>query len=132
MLALAKEHNPTAGFQLMDALDISSIGQKFDGIICGFCLPYLSLQEAEQLISDAASILLPGGVLYLSTMEDDYSKSGLKTASSGDQLQAYYHSADHLTQALLQNGFHIIDLQRKEYPAPDGSPVTDLIIIAAI
>jgi hypothetical protein len=63
-------------------------------------------------------------------MEDDYCQSGFKTASSGDQVYTYYHQADYLTASLNENGFAIIDLQRKESPAPNGTNSKDLLIIA--
>jgi N-dimethylarginine dimethylaminohydrolase len=98
--------------------------------MCGFGLPYLSKEETENLISGSFALLKPEGVLYVSTMEDDYNKSGIKTSSSGSQLFMHYHQADTLTQALQKQGFNIIDLQRKEYPATDGTKTTDLLIIA--
>lgn len=130
MLALAKINNPTAEFKIMDGRDMSTLGQKYDGVMCGFCLPYLSKAEAIKLISDAAHLLHPAGVIYISTMEDDYSKSGLETSSAGNQIYMHYHEAGYLAEALRENGFEITDLQRKEYPKPDGTPVVDLIIIA--
>jgi 2-polyprenyl-3-methyl-5-hydroxy-6-metoxy-1,4-benzoquinol methylase len=132
MLELAKKNNPAAEFQLMDCRDIDKLDKQFDAIMCGFCLPYLSKEDAVKLIGDAAVRLHPDGVLYISTMEDDYSKSGLKSASQDERDQCYihYHQADYLTAALTDNNFRIIDLQRKEFAAPDGTKTTDLILIA--
>lgn len=130
MLELAQKNNPEAGFQLMDCRDIDRLNKKYDGIVGGFCLPYLSKEESVQLIRNAAGLLKPDGVLYLSTMEDDYSKSGFQTSSYGDQAYIHYHQADYLVAALEANGFKIMDLQRKEYAAPDGTKTTDLVIIA--
>ncbi|PSL47928.1 methyltransferase family protein [Chitinophaga niastensis] len=130
MIGLAKINNPTAEFQLMDCRDIGKIDKKYDAIMCGFCLPYLSKEESVKLISDAAGLLKSNGVLYLSTMEDDYSKSGFKRSAAGDQMYINYHQADYLTRALKENGFKIIDVQRKDYPSQDGTKTTDLLIIA--
>ena len=130
MIELAKRNNPTASFQCMDCRDIRLLGKKYDAVMCGFCLPYLSKEESVQLISDVYNLLESNGLLYISTMEDDYAKSGLESSSSGDQMFIHYHEADYLTQALLENGFKIIALQRKEYPKQDGSKTTDLVIIA--
>ena len=129
MLVLAKTNNPTAQFQLMDCRDIATIGKKYDAIVCGFCLPYLSKEEALKLIRDSSVLLNSGGLLYLSTMEDDYSKSGLRTASSGDRLYVHYHQADNLLHALEENGFKIIDIRRQEFPTDDDTKITDLLII---
>lgn len=128
MIGLAKANNPGAEFRLMDCRDLGTLDKKYDGIVCGFALPYLSKEEAIQLIGDAAGVLRPGGILYLSTMEDDYSKSGVQQSSTGDRMYLYYHQADYLTQALRDNGFTVVHVQRKTYA--DGSGTTDLVIIA--
>jgi len=130
MIELAKRNNPTATFQCMDCRDIRLLGKKYDAVMCGFCLPYLSKEESVQLINNVYNLLEFNGLLYISTMEDDYAKSGLERSSSGDQMYIHYHEADYLTQALLENGFKIIEMQRKEYPKQDGSKTTDLVIIA--
>lgn len=130
MLELAKANNPQAEFALMDCRDMHTIEKKYDAIMCGFCLPYFSKEEALRLIGDAANLLLPEGIFYLSTMEGDYAKSGLESASTGDQVYMYYHEAGYLTQALLKNNFKIIDTQRLSYPGKNGTTTTDLILIA--
>ncbi|MFC4818291.1 MULTISPECIES: class I SAM-dependent methyltransferase [unclassified Flavobacterium] len=130
MIELAKKNNPTATFQILDCRDFLQLNQKFDGIVCGFGLPYISKEEAIQLIKDAAECLNSYGILYLSTMEDDYSKSGLKKGSTGDEIFIHYHQEEYLSEALLANDFKIIALERKRFPEPDGSNTTDLIVIA--
>lgn len=130
MISLAKINNPTAEFQLMDCKDISKLEKKYDGIMCGFCLPYLSKEETLKLIGDSAQILNSGGVLYISTMEDDYSKSGFKKGSQGDDIFMHYHEAGYLTDALKQNNFELIDLQRKHSAMTTGEKVIDLVLIA--
>lgn len=132
MLELARTNNPQAEFMLMDGRNILTLNKLFDGIMCGFCLPYLSREEAVKMIGDAARLLAPGGVFYISTMEDDYARSGFQRPGAGDELYMYYHQADYLVNALDTNGFKIMDIQRKQYPAADGSTTTDLIIIAGI
>jgi 23S rRNA G2069 N7-methylase RlmK/C1962 C5-methylase RlmI len=57
--------------------------------MCGFCLPYLSKEEAVKLIRDAAAILNPDGVFYISTMEDDYSKSDFKHQVQAKMLPTF-------------------------------------------
>lgn len=130
MLELAKSNNPSATFQLMDCRDLHKIKNKYDGIVCGFCLPYVSREEAIKMIHDGAKILNPGGVLYLSTMEDDYSKSGLETTPAGNQLFMHYHEAGYLTETLKKEGYEIIHVDRKEYTDAAGKPVKDLMLVA--
>lgn len=130
MIELAQRNNPSAKFQLLDCRDFLKLNRRFDGIMCGFGLPYLSKEEAIHLIKDTAVCLNPNGVLYLSTMEDDYSKSALKKGSTGDEIFMHYHQEDYLSEALEQNGFKILALQRKKFPEQDGTNTTDLILIA--
>lgn len=131
MVDLAKQNNPEADFTVMDCRDIHVIDTKFDGILCAFCLPYLSKEESRKLISDASLLLEPDGMLYISTMEGDYNKSGYETTSfsGGNRVYVYYHQANFITACLTELGFEIIDLQRKQYPEPDGSFLTDMIFI---
>ncbi|ASK28879.1 SAM-dependent methyltransferase [Chryseobacterium sp. T16E-39] len=129
MLELAQINNPTARFELMDCRVMSEMTQKFDGIICGFCLPYLTKEEAIKLIADSSALLKPEGMLYLSTMEDDYSKSGLITSSLGDQVYLYYHQEDYLAKAFRENNFEVIHINRFYSTDKDGAPVTDLVLI---
>jgi len=130
MLALAGVNNPAAIFHLLDARAIRSLNRQWDGIMCGFCLPYLSREEAVQFINDAADTLYQHGVLYLSTMEDDYSRSGLQTSGSGEQLYMYYHEEGYLREALKQHNMNIIHTCRLCYPDKNGKEITDRVIIA--
>ena len=65
MIKLAKQNNPTAKFKVMDVKKINSLNTRYDGIICGFCLPYFSKTETIQLIKDSSNLLAKGGILYL-------------------------------------------------------------------
>ncbi len=130
MVALAQANNPTATFEVMDCRDILSLNKKYDGIMCSFCLPYLSREEAIQLIVDAAVMLNTNGILYISTMEDDYAKSGIEKGSKGDEIFMHYHQADYLIAALTQNGFAILHTERQSSVATNGKETVDLILIA--
>ena len=132
MLVFAKVNNPSACFQLLDCREIGTLGEKFDGIMCGFCLPYLSKEEAKAFIATAATMLTPHGVLYISTMEDDYAKSGIKYSSSGDVIFMHYHQADYLLDALATNCFSLLHIIRQAYPNEQAKEATDLILIAKL
>lgn len=130
MIRLAKINVPAAEFQLMDCREIEMLNKKYDAIMCGFCLPYLSREEAFKLIVDASKLLNSSGILYLSTMEDDYNNSGFRKGSQGDEIYMHFHEADYLVAELEKNNFTITDLKRKDYPERDGSITIDLVIIA--
>ncbi|MEP2280660.1 methyltransferase domain-containing protein [Maribacter sp.] len=132
MIELAKINNPDVNFEIMDCRKIDTINEIFDAIMCGFCLPYLSKEECSKLIKDSSNLLNRDGLLYLSTMEGDYDKSGFeKTSFSGEnEVYIHYHQADFLKEQLKKFGFEIISLVRKDYPEPDGTFLTDMIFIA--
>jgi hypothetical protein len=113
----------------MDCREISQLDKKYDALMIGFCLPYLSKEEAIALIKNAKKVIKKGGALYLSTMEGDYTTSGPESSSKGDLIFMHYHEAGYLTEALEENGFTVLSLERKIYPGPKDKPVTDLIII---
>lgn len=130
MMTLAKQNNPTANFQLLDGRAILQLQQTFNAIMCGFAFPYFNKEETIQFIKDSVTVLNPKGVLYISTMEDDYSKSGFRKGSQGDEIFMHFHQADYLTEALNQNGFTHIETQRIESVSTDNSKTIDLILIA--
>lgn len=130
MVRLAQANNPGAAFQVMDIRAVRQLDQRYDGILCCFGLPYLSKEAAIALIGDVAALLKPNGIFYLSTMEDDYEKSGIQYSSKGEPLYMFFHQADYLTEALAQNGFTVLDLIRQDFPTTDGKKTTDLLMIA--
>ncbi|WP_288879279.1 class I SAM-dependent methyltransferase [Pedobacter panaciterrae] len=133
MLELAQANNPTAKFELMDCREIDTIEEKFDGITCGFCLPYLTRKEAVALIASVPGLLNPGGVFYLSTMEeDDVNKSRYQISSTGDKVWVNYHHERYLTQAFQENNFEIINLKQFTSPDKDGLMITDLILMGKL
>ena len=129
MVALAKQNNPSAEFSVLDCREIKTLGKTFDAVMCGFCLPYLHKPEALKLISDCAELLHPGGVLYLSTMEDDNSKSTFKKGSKGDEIFMNYHEESYLKETLEKNGLKVFLTDRKNSTS-NNEPVVDLILIA--
>ncbi len=129
MLDLARINNPRAKFELMDCREISSIKRQFEGIVCGFCLPYLTAEETVELVADVAGLLVPGGMFYLSTMEeDDQIKSRYQISSSGDKVYVHYHRGDFLTKVLLDNNFEVVDTKRFRAPDKHGEMITDLVL----
>jgi SAM-dependent methyltransferase len=131
MIKLAQKNNPGISTQLLDCRSILELESVFDAIVCGFGLPYFSKEEALKIIADASISLHSGGLLYLSTMEDDYTKSGYKGSSTDadEGLIMYFHEADYLVEALEKNGFKEVDISRVEYIDHHNEPVVDLIII---
>ncbi|MEO7483926.1 MAG: class I SAM-dependent methyltransferase, partial [Ferruginibacter sp.] len=91
MVLLAKANNPDATFAVMDCRSIANLTEKYDAVVCAFCLPYLSKKETNKLIIDINSLLNEDGICYISTMEDDHKKSGYETSSQGDKVFMHYY-----------------------------------------
>jgi ubiquinone/menaquinone biosynthesis C-methylase UbiE len=132
MIELAQNALPDVDFRVMDVRDISVISEKFDAVMCSFCLPFLSKEDSAKLIADCSALLNPGGVIYLSTMEGDKNRAGFeKTSFSGDsEVYFNYHRQPDLQEAFEKSGFKILKLDRQDYEETDGSITVDLIFIA--
>jgi 2-polyprenyl-3-methyl-5-hydroxy-6-metoxy-1,4-benzoquinol methylase len=115
MIELAKKNNPTASFAIMDCRHISELETKFDGIVCGFCLPYLSQKDCKLFISDCNNLLNENGQLYLSFVEGDPNKSDFQVGSSGDRTYFYFYNLDYLTKQLIKNNFEQIKVFQVDY-----------------
>ena len=131
MIKLAKLNNPAADFKTMDCREIDTITKKFDGIICGFCMPYLSKEDCAKVIKDCSSLLLSEGIFYFSVIEDSYNKSGYETSSDGEhRMFIYYHEETYLKKGLKENNFELLELLKKNYSKADGTSATHSIFIA--
>ena len=114
----------------MDCRSISSLTEKFDAVVSAFCLPYLSKEETHKLVNDISALLSDQGVCYISTMENDYNKSGYETGSKGDQIYMHYYEKDYLINVLTSCNFKIEEVSRIVSTMSNGKEVTDLIIIS--
>ncbi len=130
MIRHAKENNPTATFSLMDCREIHNIKEQFDAILCGFCIPYLTKEDCYKFIKDSSNLLIKGGILYFSLIEDSYDKSEFLTGSTGDKIFIYYHEITYLQEYLKEANFEIEMLQRIDYDQAPKAPAIHLIIIA--
>lgn len=130
MLELAKANNPKAKFKVMDCREIDQLQMQYDGIICGFCVPYLSKSDCVKLIHDCKNLLTPQGVIYISFVEGDYSQSGFQTGSSGDRAYFYYHPLDEISHELRKNTFKRIEIMHKHYLKRENIEEIHTIVIA--
>jgi predicted TPR repeat methyltransferase len=128
MVQLAQKNNPAAAFEVLDVRNLHQIEERYDGIVCGFCLPYLSKEDVAKLMDDVQDILSDDGVLYLSFVEGEYEKSGFQYASSGDGVYFYYHQEEFLKSSLQEKGFEIIRLHYKEYEKKEGVEIHTVLI----
>lgn len=115
MIELAKRNNPTANFAIMDSRQISNLKTKYDGVVCGFCLPYLSQTDSVKLLTDSYNLLNEDGLIYLSFVEGAPTKSDFQVGSSGDRVFFYFHNLDDLKKQLIENKFDEIQTFKVEY-----------------
>jgi trans-aconitate methyltransferase len=131
MVKLAQENNPEVMCSVLDCRELNTVTKKYDAIMCGFCMPYLSKDDCIKLINDAANILNSGGILYFSAIEDNYSKSTYETSSDGQHTMfIYYHEEKYLQAALKTNHFKEVIVKRKHYEKANGTTSTHIIFIA--
>lgn len=130
MIELARKNNPTAEFIVMDGRHISQIDKKFDAIVCGFCVPYLSERDCQKLIADCYDLLNESGVLYLSFVYGPYENSGFLTGSTGDSTFFYYHTTENMMKMLTTQQWHTDRVISKNYVKTDGTNETHVIIIS--
>jgi ubiquinone/menaquinone biosynthesis C-methylase UbiE len=94
MVALARAAVPTARFEVADCRQLPGDDAGWDGLVCAFGLPYLNPAEAEAFVAQAARLLKPGGLLYLSTQGGRPEDSGPQRSSRGDVVHVFFHPMD--------------------------------------
>lgn len=132
MIELARINNPSANFEVMDTRKLNELKEKFDAIMCGFCLPYLSESDCSKLIKDSNQILHKNGILYLSFVEGNASKSGFISGSTGNRTYFYYHSLEEIKNQLFKNHFEILKSFEVQYPKNDEFEIHTIIIAKKI
>jgi 2-polyprenyl-3-methyl-5-hydroxy-6-metoxy-1,4-benzoquinol methylase len=130
MIELAKGNNPTASFAIMDCRQIDELKTKYDVIVCGFCLPYLSQTDSVKFITDCYSLLNDNGLIYLSFVEGDPGKSNFQVGSSGNRIYFYFHTLQELTKQLIENKFDEIEIFKAKYKKSESEIDIHTILIA--
>ncbi len=130
MLALAVKNNPRIEAMVLDGRQLHQIQRTFDGIVCGFVIPYLSESDLSQFIANCANLLNERGVLYLSYVEGDYEQSGFVASSTGDRSYFHFYAFNEIKRLLEQNNLTIEDKREIEYKKTDDHHEIHTIIIA--
>ncbi len=129
MIALAKKNVPRGDFMTLSATDISKLTGLYDGIISGFCLPYLKKAETKKFLKNCAEKLSANGILYLSYVDGKYSNSHYQTGSSGHQLFFHYYETDYLIARSEKSGFKLLEKLPISYNKADGKNEIHTILI---
>lgn len=130
MIELAKKNNPTANFAEMDIRQIDEIKTKYDGIICGFCIPYLSKTDNTKLIENCSKLLNEYGLLYISFVEGNPNKSDFQVGKSGDRVYFYFHNLDYLKEKLAENEFDVLAIFKVKYEKSETEIDEHTILVA--
>jgi len=92
----------------MDCRRLDTLKSRFDGIVCGFCLPYLSEPDVEKLIRDSAGLLTDGGLFYASFITGDPAASNYQVGATGDRCFVHYHASGTLKLQLARHGLELL------------------------
>ena len=115
MIALAKKNNPTASFEVMDSREIGGLDKRYDGIVSGFCLPYLSHEDSKPFLKDCYTLLTDNGFIYLSFVEGYPDKSGFQVSIRGDRSYFYFYHLNDLIKQFNDIGFIDLKVFKVEY-----------------
>lgn len=129
MIALARAVNPTARFAVMDSRNIGELPLGFDAIVVGFCLPYLSMAECNNLIASAYALIQNHGLLYLSFVDGLPEQSQFKVSNKG-RVYFYYHRLADVLAQLSNHRFVETETVLVPYPSADAATDTHTIVIA--
>ncbi|RZJ88072.1 MAG: class I SAM-dependent methyltransferase [Chryseobacterium sp.] len=130
MIDLAKINNPNANFAVMDTRQITDLDARFDGIVCGFCLPYLSETDCSKLIADSSTLLNDAGILYLSFVEGDPAQSSFQAGSSGDRVYFYYHERENIKLQLTDHDYKLLKVFDIAYDKGEQAVEMHTVVIA--
>lgn len=115
MISQAQSHLPQGHFQVMDCRQMNFEAASFDGVVSGFCIPYLDPIELENFFKDIAGMMREGGALYVSFVEGDAEASGYITGSTGDRTYFFHHDLNRINQLTESIGFKQIRTLKIEY-----------------
>jgi 2-polyprenyl-3-methyl-5-hydroxy-6-metoxy-1,4-benzoquinol methylase len=130
MIGLAKANIPTANFRVLDCRDIGCLKSKYDAIIAGFCMPYLSKEDNSKFLKDCSGLLNKGGIFYFSTIKGDYANSDFVAASTGDKCYIYYYDEAYLRHELTRYDFEVLEVTHKQFTKADDTVSEDMIFLA--
>ena len=130
MINRAESNVPQVKFKVLDCRNLSSIKQQFDGVICGFTLPYLSKEDRLKLVSDCAGLLSDKGILYLSYVAGDQTEPVCMTDKEGNSLYFYYHQTKELKKEIEMHEFQLIEIINLVYKKKEGVEEGHTVIIA--
>jgi cyclopropane fatty-acyl-phospholipid synthase-like methyltransferase len=131
MLDIARENVPDGLFENRSIIEFDW-PDKFDLIINGFGIPFLTKQQRLSCFKSTRNLLKSTGLIYLSFMEGE--KEGFETTSyNPDELfYFYYHKRQDVIFDLETIGFKRLKQWELDYLEADGSVTKDVVIVAEV
>ncbi|WP_076540993.1 class I SAM-dependent methyltransferase [Shewanella sp. UCD-KL21] len=130
MITLAREYNPAATFEVNDIRQIAATKNKFNVLLCSFCLPYLAKSDIAPFIESLAKVSTPQALVYIGFMQGDYSQSCVQESAEGDKLHMYFYQPAFITSLLSQYDFEIVDSFTEDHIVDGQKMATDRFIFA--
>ncbi len=130
MIARAKEHVPEADFKVMDCRNISSLGKQFHGIVSGFCIPYLTLEDTQVYLNTCSDILHTNGILYLSFVPSEKDQHVIQRNSYGSKVHFQFFMINTIIYMLNKANFEVISAIPVSYNRSEDSSETHMVMLA--
>lgn len=127
MIDQFKQHLPEDQVYCGDFLEFESGEEQFDGLICGFGIPFVADSELPGWLGHSNKLLNTGGIMYLSFVEGETHQSGFKIGSTGLRVYFHYHRVQMLIQILQQSGFLL--LASFEVPHPGSQEMHQVLLL---
>lgn len=129
MIEFAVQNVPTATFQVLDAREINTIKQTFDGFLSGFLIPYLDQHVLSEFVENASNLLNENGIIYLSWIEGNYAESRIQTSTHDVPMNVYLYQESDLLELFDQNSIEHLKTFRLPYAQPNGTTDYHLLLI---
>lgn len=130
MIDLANNDIPNAHFLILDGRQIRDLTEKYDGIVCGFYLPYLNESEVVKFFMDCNAIMNGNASIYLSFVEGNPSNSDYQSTNDGDRVWFNYYTAEWIKAQLLQSNFSDLTSFTLPYQRTESITENHIIFIA--
>lgn len=129
MLERFRKNVPEAEARTCDLRDVAGLCGSFDAALASFCLPFLGQDEAAELLRAVGRLVVPQGVLYLSTMQGR--GGGFERTSFGGERDFYfnYFERTFLDDTLATAGFEVLSYREQLYRQPPAQDLIDMIYL---
>lgn len=128
MIRIAGSYVPDAQFECQDVRDLSAYTGPYDGIVSGFCIPYLNTEELGHHLSECARRLRKGGIFYLSFVDGDPAQSGWVKGSGGQAMEFFYHQKEQLLSWMKSLGLQLNQEMEFSFPRENALEVHVLLL----